>query len=122
MAKSTRSGRVPNAVQYQNNAFARVDLAGTIKLTNYRDKTVDVEVTRNVLGNVTAADNGGAITKVNVLEDGTYMTAGDRSPWWRSYNWPPWWSHSTASDGSPGKSASRRGRAWTSYSWHYFWR
>ena len=124
VAKSdVESGRVPNAVQYQNNAFARVDLAGKIKLTNYRDKTVDVEVTRNVLGNVTAADNGGAITKVNVLEDGTYMAAGDRSPWWRSYNWPPWWSHFNGVGRitwkvsiAPGASAD------LGYSWHYFWR
>jgi hypothetical protein len=60
-----------------NNAFARIDLDGKIKLTNYRDKTVEVEVTRHVLGNVTGADNGGVITRVNVFEDGSYMAAGD---------------------------------------------
>jgi hypothetical protein len=124
VAKSdAESGRVPNAVQYQNNAFARVDLAGKITLTNYRDQTVDVEVTRNVLGNVTAADNGGAITKVNVLEDGTYMAAGDRSPWWRSYNWPPWWSHFNGVGRITWKvSIAPKASVDLGYSWHYFWR
>ena len=48
------TARVPNAARWQGNDYARVDLTGTIKLTNYRDKAVDIEVTRHVLGNVTA--------------------------------------------------------------------
>lgn len=117
------TGRVPNAVQYQDNAFARIDLAGKIKLTNYRDKTVEVEVTRHVLGNVTRADNGGVITRVNVFEDGTYMAAGDYPQWWRWYSWPQWWSHFNGVGRitwkvsiAPGASAD------LGYSWHYFWR
>jgi len=117
------TGRVPNAVRWEDNDFARIDLAGKIRLTNYRDKTVEVEVTRHVLGNVTRADNKGVITRVNVFEDGTYMAAGDYPPWWRWYSWPQWWSHFNVVGRitwkisiEPGKSAD------LGYAWHYFWR
>jgi hypothetical protein len=72
MVKSdAETARVPNAARWMNDEYARVDLAGTIKLTNYRDTPVDIEVTRHVLGNVTRADNGGVVAKVNVFEDGS---------------------------------------------------
>ena len=114
VAKSdAETARVPNAARWQGNQYARVDLAGTIKLTNYRDKAVDIEVTRHVLGNVTGADNGGVVAKVNVFEEavpwrairraggaGTTGRTGGRT--------------STASAASPGRSGSSPGRAPTS--------
>ena len=69
-----------------------MDLAGTIKLTNYRDKAVDIEVTRHVLGNVTGADNGGVVTKVNVFEDGSSRRAIRRAGG-AGIQWPNWWRH-----------------------------
>lgn len=41
-----------NAVNWEGNQYARVNLAGTLSLTNFRTQPVEVEVTRNVLGNV----------------------------------------------------------------------
>ena len=49
------TARVPSAARWIGDEYARIELTGTIKLTNYRDKAVDIEVTRHVLGNVTAA-------------------------------------------------------------------
>ena len=123
VAKSDEeTARVPNAVRWQGDDYGRVDLAGKIKLTNYRDKAVEVEVTRHVLGNVNGADNGGVITRVNVFEDGSYTTA-DHPQWWGWYSWPNWWSHfngvgrvSWKISIAPGKSAD------LGYTWHYFWR
>jgi hypothetical protein len=44
VAKSdAETARVPTAVRWQGTDYARVDLAGTITLTNHRDKAVDVE-------------------------------------------------------------------------------
>ena len=116
------TGRVPNAVRWQGDDYARVDLAGTITLTNYRDNAIDLEVTRHVLGNVTGADNGGVVAKVNVFEDGGNMV-GDSPAWWRWYQWPNWWSHVNGVGRinwkiriEPGKSTALK------YTWHYFWR
>jgi len=116
------TGRVASAARWLGDEYARVDLSGTIKLTNYRDKAVDIEVTRHVLGNVTAAGSGGVVTKVNVFEDGSYMS-GDSPRWWRWYQWPNWWAHFNGVGRiswkiriEPGKSAD------LGYTWHYFWR
>jgi hypothetical protein len=122
VAKSdAETGRVPTAVRWQGSEYARVDLAGTIKLTNHRDKAVDIEVTRRVLGNVTAADNGGVVAQVNTVEDSSL--AGDLPPWWRWYSWPAWWGHFNGVGRitwkvriEPGKSVD------LGYTWHYFWR
>jgi hypothetical protein len=98
------------------------ELTGTIKLTNYRDRPVDIEVTRHVLGNVTRADNGGVTAKVNVFEDGSFV-AGSAPRWWRWYNFPSWWAHFNGVGRitwkiriEPGKSVD------LGYAWHYFWR
>ena len=117
------TGRIPDARVLDGDTYARINLAGKITLTNYRDKTVEIEVTRHVLGNVTAADHGGVITSVNVFEDGSYSAGSDRPRWWRWYSWPNWWSHFNGVGRiawtvtlEPGKSAD------LGYTWHYFWR
>jgi len=86
--------RTPDAVTWQNQHYMRIDLAGTIHLTDYRDQAVDLEVTRNVLGNVGKADHGGVSEMVNVFEDDSYLARSNYFPsWWGYYNWPYWWSH-----------------------------
>jgi hypothetical protein len=123
-AKSdAETARVPNAVHWQGDDYARIDLSGKIKLANYRDKAVEIEVTRHVLGNVNNADSEGVVTRVNVFEDGSYLGAGGYPPWWRWYSWPQWWSHFNGVGRinwkvrlEPGKSAD------LNYAWHYFWR
>lgn len=121
VAKSdVETARVPNAARWQGSDYGRVDLAGTITLTNHRDKPVNVEVTRHVLGNVIAADNA-VVAKVNVLEDGG--VTGGLPVWWRWYSWPDWWQHFNGAGRitwkiriEPGKSAD------LAYTWQYFWR
>ena len=116
------TARVPNAVKWQGDDYGRVDLAGKIKLTNYRDKAVEIEVTRHVLGDVNAADNGGVITRVNAFEDGSF-TAGDHPQWWRWYAWPNWWSHFNGVARINWKVRIEAGKsADLGYTWHYFWR
>src|SRR4030095_15484536 len=44
----TEASRTPNAVRINTESYSRVDLTGSIKLTNYRKEAVDVEVTREV--------------------------------------------------------------------------
>ena len=93
----TETRREPKAAAWEGNEFARVDLDGTIALTNYTAKPLTLEVVRNVLGNVTTADNDGKIEMVNVLEDPSYAPAGGYNSysyypsWWGWYNWPYWW-------------------------------
>jgi hypothetical protein len=118
------TARAPNAVTWNNQQFARIDLAGTIKLTNYRADAIDLEVTRNVLGNIDGnPDNGGKSEMVNVFEDDDFAPqAQDYPAWWGWYSWPHWWGHFNGVGRvvwklklEPGKSVD------LNYTWNYYW-
>ena len=59
--------RTPTPSAGTATIYTRVDLAGTVTLTNCRAKPVDLEVVRHVLGNITEAGQDGKIEMVNVL-------------------------------------------------------
>ena len=122
--KDNETGRVPNATLWQGDQYGRVDLAGTITLTSYRDAPVTVEVVRHVLGNVVSADRDGEIEMVNLFEDPSFAEGPGPFPtWWGWFSWPWWWYHFN----SVGRIT------WTvdlqptealelAYTWDYFWR
>jgi hypothetical protein len=122
--KSDReTGRTPNAVNWEGAAYEKIDLAGTVTLTNFKPEPVEVEVTRHVLGGVGKADNGGTTQMVNVFEDDSYAAGPDAPAWWGSYSWPAWWGRFNGVGRikwkvklDPGKSVD------LGYTWHYFWR
>ena len=98
-----------------------MDLAGTLSITNYQPQAADVEVTRNVLGNVGKAEQGGIVSMVNTLEDDDNPRP-DNPTWWNWYSWPGWWNHFNGMGRvvwklklEPGKSAD------LNYTWNYYW-
>ena len=111
--------RTPNAAIYNGDQYWRIDLEGSLKLTNLRDQPVEIEVVRHVLGNAGDASDGGKVEMVNLLEeDGTGWA---RPPWWGWYSWPGWWFHFNGVGKitwnvkvEPGKSVD------LTYTWHYF--
>ena len=112
--------RVPNAETWQGRPYGRIDLAGTITVTNRRDQPVELEVVRYTLGRVTEAGSGGKPEMVNIVED---RALGDRIPWWPWYSWPDWMLHFNGMGKvtwtltlQPGASAD------LTYAWNYFWR
>ena len=118
--------RTPNAIRWNSDEYSKVDLAGTLALTNYSDKTVEIEVKRYVLGNLIEAGQDGKIESINIFEDPSFLASDGAQPrpfWWGWYSWPYWWYHFNA----VGKVS------WTvkldsgqtvelDYSWNYFWR
>jgi hypothetical protein len=122
--KDNETGRVPDATIWQGDQYGRVDLAGTITLTSYRDTPLTVEVVRHVLGNVVSAERGGEIEMVNLFEDPSFAEGPGPFPtWWGWFSWPWWWHHFN----SVGRIT------WTvdlqpteplelAYTWNYFWR
>jgi len=116
--------RVPNAVQWQKNQFMRVDLAGVLKLTNYRTEAIDLEVTRYVLGNVGKADHDGSVSMVNLFEDGQYSPGASQPSWWGWYNWPYWWNHFNGVGKIEWKLKLEPGAdkaVELNYTWNYYW-
>jgi hypothetical protein len=115
--------RTPNAANWNRDVYGKVDLAGTVTLINYSDHPVDLEITRNVLGNVGVADHGGKATMVNVFEDDDYMAPAQNPVWWGYYSWPDWWSHFNGVGRVNWKVHLDAGKTVDlGYTWHYFWR
>jgi hypothetical protein len=115
------TGRRPNAIALQGDQYARVDLEGTLRLTNHGKEAVTVEVTRSVLGKADSASHDGKIAGLSPFEDESRDVL--RVPWWGWYSWPYWWSHVNGVDRitwtvtlDPKKAVD------LAYKWHYFWR
>lgn len=115
--------RTPNAMVWNGDRFARVDLTGTVSLTNYRKEPVLLEVVRHVLGEADKASGDGKIAAINASEDESFMSSGsDRSSWWSWYSWPYWWNR-VNSVGRITWNVKLDAGAKTdlAYDWHYFW-
>ena len=117
------TGRDHNAVNWEGHTYAKINLQGTIALTNHRAAPARIEVTRNVLGNVTEADHDGKVEMQNVFEDDSLGPVSEHPYWWSWYGWPQWWTHFNSVgkvtwtlDLEPGKSVDLK------YSWNYYWR
>src|ERR1041385_3423163 len=89
------TGRTPNAFKQDGITYLRVDLDGKVRLTNHRQKPVEVEVVRHALGQIDRADHGGKVEMNNVFEGTEYQPgSGIEYPaWWGWYSWPGWWHH-----------------------------
>jgi hypothetical protein len=116
------TGRTPKAVEWDEHTYERIELAGSIKLTNHRDKPVYLEVRRSILGNIDSASHDGLAEQLGRHEGG-WMTAGGQPFWWRWFNWPSWWYHFNGvgritwkTDLQPKKTTELQ------YKYHYFWR
>lgn len=115
--------RTPNAVTWDGHQYMRVDLAGTVTVANRLGQPIELEVTRQVLGDIDEAAQGGAIVRAGALDEDQYLVMPESPYWWGWYNWPYWWSRLNGNAQvtwtlklDPGKSAD------LNYTWHYFWR
>jgi hypothetical protein len=116
------TGRKPNAATWHNLSFDWIDLAGTVHLANRRDKAVEVEVSRYVLGAMDAADHDGKVEQMGWSEGG-WLTQTDLPEWWYWYGWEEWWYHYNGVGRATWKVALEPGQAVDlGYKWHYFWR
>lgn len=115
--------RVPNAVVWQSDQYWKIDLAGVIELTNFKDKPAALEVTRHVLGNVDKADRGGKAEMISIVDDWELAVSGPLPQWWNWYSWPHWWRHFNGMGRFTWKLTLQPGEdVDLNYSWHYFWR
>lgn len=119
------TARTPNAVSWQGDQYGRVDLSGTISVTNYGSNPADLEVTRFVLGKTGKADSGGVAEMVNVFEDFEYLPDGGSiyPVWWSWYSWPSWWSRfNGVGKITWNKTIAPKEETDLNYTWSYFWR
>jgi len=113
--------RTANAMRLQDDTYGRVDLNGTIKLTNFFDKPIEVEVKRLVLGKIGTADAGGKTEMINVFEDS--RVAAERPHWWAWYDWPYWWSRvNSIGEATWNVDLPKEKPVELHYTWSYYWR
>ncbi len=116
-----QTNQTPNAVNWNGHSFSKIDMRGTIELTNFGDKPVTLEVRRSVLGSM---DEGSHDAVVRQLGNGydEYAFEDGQPVWWSWCSWPWWWYRfNTIGQGNwtvelePGKTMTLE------YKWHYFW-
>ena len=111
--------RIPNAANWEGHKFSRVELKGSINLTNYRDKDIHLEVIRMTMG---IADKVGADGTIGRPAAWTAEGVG-RPGWWSWYSWPGWWFHMNSQSRFRWDATLKAGDSIElPYEWHYFWR
>ncbi|MGI9474728.1 MAG: hypothetical protein ACR2NZ_24565 [Rubripirellula sp.] len=78
--------RTANALRHNGDAFAQVDLSSSVTISNYRSKELNVEVVRELLGEVVKVSSDG------VASTRPYGSHRYRPAWYWSYSWPAWWN------------------------------
>ncbi len=116
------SGRIPDAAKWQGDSYGRVNLNGKISLCNYSKETIELELTRYVLGSADSVNNGGKIEKINSLES-NQIAAGMYPSWWNNSNWYGWWNQMNGLSRITWRvRLEPRKDVDLGYTWHYFWR
>jgi hypothetical protein len=120
-SSNEQTNQTPNAVNWNGHSFSKIDMRGTLELTNFGDKPVRLEVRRSVLGSM---DEGSHDAVVRQLGNGydEYAFEDGQPVWWSWCSWPWWWYRfNTVGQGNwtvelePGKTMTLE------YKWHYFW-
>jgi hypothetical protein len=92
---------------------------GTISLTNFRDESVKLEVTRDLLGTAEKADHGGRIEMLSIQDQDRFQ----EPYWWRWYSWPAWWYHWNGMGRITWDITLESGKSVDlNYTWNYYWR
>jgi len=120
-SSNEQTNQTPNAVNWNGHSFSKIDMRGTIELTNFGDRPVTLEVRRSVLGSM---DEGSHDAVVRQLGNGydEYAFEDGQPVWWSWCSWPWWWYRfNTIGQGNwtvelePGQTMTLE------YKWHYFW-
>ena len=112
--------RDPGPFRLGDDQYARVDVAGTIKLTNRKPKAIEVEVTRRALGLADTVGQGGAQKQLDLVQA---WQGGSANPWWGWWSWPHWWfQHNGFAEFRWTATVPSGGEATFDAGWHYFWR
>jgi hypothetical protein len=111
----------PNAVQWNNSSYSKVDIKGTIELTNFSDKPVTLQVNRSILGTMNQADHDAKIKQMGNGYDGFVFENG-LPFWWNWCNWPWWWYRFNSVGQANWTVEIKPNETITlGYNWHYFW-
>lgn len=119
--KDIEVDREENFKKWKGHSLDRVDMEGSVKLTNYFEKTIDLEVVRMTMGKIDSASHDGEIEQKDIHESGDFLSGG-LPEWWNWYSWPWWWYHHNSLGQVEWKfSLEAGGSIDLGYKWHYLW-
>nr|MBC8288675.1 hypothetical protein [Planctomycetota bacterium] len=111
--------RTANARKFGGYTYDQIDMDGTIKLTNFKEKPIKVEVIRTTLGLVSEAGEDGKISRPGAF----LVDQGSQPVWWGWYSWPGWWNHMNTRSRINWELTIEAGKeVKLPYKWRYFWR
>lgn len=119
--KDVEVKRTDNVTNWKGHSLDRIDMEGSVGLTNFLDKTIEVEVVRMTMGKIDSASNDGEIEQIDVYGSGDFLS-GDLPVWWNWYSWPWWWYHHNSLGQVEWKFSLEAGKSIDlEYKWHYLW-
>lgn len=119
--EETESDRQPKSVRWDNNDYARVDIALDATLTNHKPHAVTIEVRKLAFGVPDSASDDGRGVAVSVFGEEAFWDT-PAAPWWQWYSWPYWWHHLNGAARFTWTVELRADEKKTLHAgWHYFW-
>ncbi|KAA3615194.1 MAG: hypothetical protein DWQ01_00280 [Planctomycetota bacterium] len=110
-------------LEFDDKEFLEVDLHGRIRLQNFGDREVEIEVSRHVLGHPDEVGQGGTVERIHWQEEEEYLGPGSRVFWWSWYGWPSWWGAVNGVGRFHWKLTLPAGeKTELEYAWGYYWR
>jgi hypothetical protein len=118
--EETEISRDQNIV-INGNSYSKINLHGKLTVTNFKDKPVNISITRHVLGKVDAVTENGKITLSNIAEDAS--VGWESSPWYYWWSWPWWWYQVNSVSKITWDATIPEGKSITfEYDWYYYYR
>lgn len=111
----------PNAAKWNGNSYTKINMVGTIELTNYGDKPVTLHVKRTVMGKIDTTANKGIVKQLGHGYDG-FAFEGGTPFWWNWCNWPWWWYRFNSIGQTDWDiELQPKEEIKLEYNWHYYW-
>ena len=85
-SEESTSHRSATSLKFKSDQLVKVSLGGKITVSNLSEKAINIQVRRDVVGQVNEAQPKATATIVDAIG-----TAREYPYWWQSYNWPEWW-------------------------------
>lgn len=114
---------INNAAQVNGYNYSRIDMNGTVPITNHKKKAIKIEVKRFVLGNINEANLDAEIKQLGHGGYGSWLSDNSLPVWWNWRSWPGWWYHVNTLGQIKWDIELKPGQKVTlKYQWHYLWR
>ena len=114
-------GREHNALRIDGSEFLRVDLSGTLTVTNRTAEAVTLQVKRDLLGAVASASDSPKSTRLSGFDDADAFTPANLR-WWDWYASPAWFTRHNPLTRLEWDITLQPGEARTlDYAWSYYW-